>query len=78
MGSEMCIRDSSMDYVTNNIILPLGGIFIAIFAGWVLSSKILDSEMTLDGWLYPIWKFLARFIAPAAVAIVFIMALLQV
>ena len=74
---EMTFLDS-MDYVTNNIILPLGGIFIAIFAGWVLSSKILDSEMTLDGWLYPIWRFLARFIAPAAVAIVFIMALLQV
>ena len=75
--NEMTFLDS-MDYVTNNIILPLGGIFIAIFAGWVLSSKILDSEMTLDGWLYPIWKFLARFIAPGAVAIVFIMALLQV
>ena len=74
---EMTFLDS-MDYVTNNIILPLGGIFIAIFAGWVLSSMILDSEMTLDGWFYPVWKFLARFIAPAAVAIVFFMALLQV
>ena len=67
----------SMDYFTNNIILPLGGIFIAVFAGWVLSNKILDDELMHDGRYYPIWKFLCRFIAPAGVSVVFIMALLQ-
>ena len=67
----------TMDYVTNNIILPLGGILIALFAGWILSSKIIDEELVADRWLYPIWQFLTRFIAPIAVSIVFIMALLQ-
>lgn len=73
---EMTFLDT-MDYVTNNIILPLGGILIALFAGWILSSKIIDEELMADRWLYPIWQFLTRFIAPIAVSIVFIMALLK-
>ncbi|MEE2735781.1 MAG: sodium-dependent transporter [Pseudomonadota bacterium] len=73
---DMTFLDS-MDYFTNNIILPLGGIFIAVFAGWVLSNKILDNELMHDGRYYPIWKFLCRFIAPVGVSVVFIMALLQ-
>jgi len=28
-----------LDYLTSNIMLPLGGLFIAIFAGWVMKSS---------------------------------------
>jgi NSS family neurotransmitter:Na+ symporter len=73
---EMTFLDT-IDYVTNNIVLPLGGIFIALFAGWVLDSKILDEEMKRDLFYYPAWRFLTRFMAPVAVAIVFVMTILQ-
>jgi len=73
---EMTFFDT-MDYVTNNIVLPLGGIFIALFAGWVLDSKIRDEEMKGDLPYYPIWRFLTRFVAPVAVSIVFVMTFLQ-
>ena len=73
---EMTFLDT-IDYVTNNIVLPLGGIFIALFAGWVLDSKILDEEMKRDLFYFPAWRFLTRFMAPVAVAIVFVMTILQ-
>ena len=73
---EMTFLDT-MDYVTNNIVLPLGGIFIALFAGWILDRKIRDEEMKGDLPYYPIWRFLTRFVAPVAVSIVFIMTFLQ-
>ena len=73
---EMTFLDT-IDYVTNNIVLPLGGIFIALFASWVLDSKIRDEEMKGDSFYYPAWRFLTRFMAPVAVAIVFVMTIIQ-
>ena len=73
---EMTFLDT-IDYVTNNIVLPLGGIFIALFASWVLDSKIRDEEMKGDSFCYPVWLFLTRFMAPVAVAIVFVMTIIQ-
>lgn len=65
-----------MDYVSNNIILPLGGILIAVFAGWILDKNLRDQEMVNDSILYPAWRVLTRFVAPAAVAVVFVMTFL--
>ena len=73
---EMTFLDT-MDYVSNNIVLPLGGIFIALFAGWVLDSKIRDEEMKGDSPYYPAWRFLTRFMAPLAVGIVFVMTIIE-
>jgi NSS family neurotransmitter:Na+ symporter len=72
---EMTFFDT-MDYVSNNIILPLGGIFIAVFAAWILDGRIRDEEMARDGRLYGVWRVVTRFVAPVAVAIVFIMTFL--
>ncbi|MEX0943194.1 MAG: sodium-dependent transporter [Pseudomonadales bacterium] len=63
----------TMDYVSNNIMLPLGGLFIAIFAGWGLDKLIRRDEMNLPDTQFAIWQFLVRFVAPTAVFIVFIM-----
>ncbi|MFP6806015.1 MAG: sodium-dependent transporter [Pseudomonadales bacterium] len=72
---EMTFFDT-MDYVANNIVLPLGGMLIALFAGWVLDKKIVDAEMVEDLGFYPMWRILVRYIAPAAVAIVFVLSFL--
>ena len=73
--SNMTFFDT-MDYVSNNIILPLGGILIALYAGWVMDDKIRDDEMLADTKLYSAWKILTRFVAPLAVTVVFVMAFL--
>lgn len=63
----------SLDYLTANIMLPIGGFFIAIFAGWLMKSKDSESELALeDPRYYKVWKFLITYVAPVAVLIVFI------
>jgi NSS family neurotransmitter:Na+ symporter len=64
------------DYVTANILLPLGGILIAIFAGWILSraSSIDEFEMG-EGIGYRVWWLLIRYVAPIAVSIVLLNAI---
>lgn len=63
----------TMDYVSNNIMLPLGGMFIALFAGWVLNKAIMNEQINLQGPLFGVWHALVRFVAPLAVFIVFVM-----
>ena len=62
-----------LDYLTANIMLPLGGLFIAIFAAWFMSRDASRDELDLgDGSAYKGWRFLVRYITPPAVIIVFL------
>ena len=64
------------DYLTANILLPLGGILIAIFAGWVLPKRASLDELGMgDGAGYRLWRFLVRYVSPVAVALVLLNAL---
>ena len=61
-----------LDYVTQNIMLPLGGLFIALFAGFVLPKTIVGSQLGLDeGYKSVLWMILIKFCAPVGVSIVF-------
>ena len=57
-----------------NIMLPLGGFFIVLFIGWFMGKKAVDAELTNEGSLKVrfllVFKFLVKFIAPVAIAIV--------
>jgi NSS family neurotransmitter:Na+ symporter len=65
----------NLDYLTNNVLLPLGGLAIVVFAGWVMavnsSADELDPEV---GFTYRVWRFCARFVAPIAVVLVMLNA----
>ena len=63
----------SLDFLTANLMLPLGGFFIALFAGRVMLNKDSKEELDLgDDRLFDLWKFLVSYVAPAAVFIVFL------
>ncbi|NEV63884.1 sodium-dependent transporter [Thiorhodococcus minor] len=65
-----------LDYLTANILLPLGGLFIALFTGWVMSrSASLDELRMRDGIGYKTWSLLVRYVSPLLVAIVFFNAI---
>lgn len=64
----------TLDYLTANIMLPLGGLFIAIFAAWVMRQQSTKEEMGTYPFIYKLWRFLVRFITPVAVIIVFLRA----
>ena len=61
-----------------NIFMPLGGLLIALFAGWALTHSEVMKEMRTNQTWFGIWRFLVRFIAPAAVSFVFLRAIPQV
>jgi len=62
-----------LDYLTANILLPLGGLCIAVFVGWVMNRDDSAEELGIkSAVLYKIWRFLLRYISPAAVIIVFL------
>ena len=61
------------DFLTNQIMLPLGGIFIAIFVGWVMKKQdVLDELQIEDGIIFKCWFFVLRFVAPVMVGMVLI------
>lgn len=64
------------DFVTAKIMLPAGGLFISLFAGWYLDKKILWEEISNRGTLkvsvYRILVFILKFVSPVAIAGIFI------
>jgi NSS family neurotransmitter:Na+ symporter len=65
----------NLDFLTSNIMLPLGGLAITIFASWVMARNSSADELDpTAGVVYRIWRFLARFVAPVAVVLIFLNA----
>ena len=62
-----------LDYLTANIMLPLGGLLIAIFASWVLKKDYVINELNAkNGWLYRYWHWALGIFTPIAIGIVFL------
>lgn len=65
-----------LDYLTANIMLPLGGLFIAIFAAWIMGQKSTLDELEMGDHIgFKAWYFLVRFVTPLAVVVVFLKAI---
>ena len=64
----------TLDYLTSNIMLPMGGLFIAIFAAWLMRETSSRDELNTYNWFYKLWQILLRYITPIAVIIVFLRA----
>jgi NSS family neurotransmitter:Na+ symporter len=64
----------NVDHLTSNIMLPLGGVFITVFAAWVMCRNSSAEELGGAGTLYKLWRLLARFVAPLAILFVFLKA----
>ena len=63
----------NIDYLTANLLLPIGGFFIAVFAGWVMNKKHSEAELEFQNpKAYQAWKILVCYVAPAAVFLVFL------
>lgn len=66
------------DALASNILLPLGGILIALFVGWMLPSSHTSGELGIRSpWVHRLWRLALRFIAPLAVAAVMLNGLLR-
>ena len=54
--------------------LPLGGLLIVIFAGWVMCRNSTADELGNSGGLFKAWRILARYVAPIGILLVLINA----
>ena len=56
------------DQITGQFMLPVGGLLIAIFAGWVLKPSIAREELDMSPLVFKAWRFLLKFVCPIAIA----------
>jgi NSS family neurotransmitter:Na+ symporter len=65
-----------IDYFVSNLLMPVGGVLYAVFAGWWLSREQLVSQIGVgDGLVFKLWLLAVRIIAPLAIATVFLVNL---
>ena len=65
-----------LDFLTANIMLPISGLMIALFVGYVMNKQMVEAQ--LDGTsstVSTLWFFTVRYIAPVAIAAVFVMGI---
>ena len=62
--------------MSGQVILPIGGILIAVFAGWIAPREAMRNELSgLSDTLFTIWCFIVRYLAPLLVGGVLILGL---
>ncbi|MBR6036362.1 MAG: sodium-dependent transporter [Bacteroidaceae bacterium] len=63
------------DFLVAKLIMPIGGMLMCIFLGWVVDEKVLCAEMTNHGTikspLYPTYRFIIRYVAPLCIFLIF-------
>ncbi|MGE7763974.1 sodium-dependent transporter [Peribacillus sp. NPDC096540] len=72
---ELSIFDFA-DYLTSNIALPVGALFISLFIGYQMKriqvQKEFESGATPGSSLFRVWYFLIRYIVPIMIMLVFL------
>ena len=62
-----------IDYFGSNLLMPIGGILMALIAGWLISKEVSKDELWIkDQRIFLLWRFLIRYVAPTAVLAIFI------
>ncbi len=62
----------TLDKLTSTILLPLGGLLMAIFAGYFMRKDHVQEELNLDNEKFKLWRFTNNYIAPIAIIAVFL------
>ena len=66
------------DYITSNIMLPIGGMLLAVFAGWRLRRANFLDELTNSGklkiprWISLTLYYLVKLVAPIGILLIFL------
>jgi NSS family neurotransmitter:Na+ symporter len=62
------------DILTDKIFLAIGGMLLAIFAGWFMKKEDLKAEVTNNGevsfGLFEAWYFMIKYVIPVLIAVV--------
>ena len=65
-----------MDYAASNIFMLIGGLFTAVYVGWIMDRKIVHEQLTNGGLLKarmePFVVFCMRYVAPVSIFFIFL------
>lgn len=80
--SELSIKMFGMsffelfDFISSKILLPVGGLLIALFMGWYVGKDTIKKELSNHNAihlpLFPVFLFLIRFVSPLAIVLIFL------
>lgn len=60
------------DFVSNQVLLPLGGLFIAVFVGWFVRKETAEEELAMKSKvMFQVWRFVLQWPVPVGVWIIF-------
>lgn len=63
------------DFLVAKFMMPIGGMLMCFFLGWVVDEKVLRAELTNNGTikspLYPTYRFIIRYLAPLCIFLIF-------
>ena len=69
--------NDALDYFSTKVLLPVGGLLIAIFAGWAVRKAASRDELnTMSAGAYEIWHFLIRFVVPPVLLAIFVVGVI--
>lgn len=61
-----------LDFLVSNLMMPLGGLAIALFAGWAMRREGLMEDIGLRGGAYRGFMVVLRYLTPACILVVFL------
>ena len=71
----MTIFDN-LDYLTSKIMLPLGGLLMALFVGYVMNKAVVKKELNANEHIIDIWFMIIKIFSPILLIIIFIQGIL--
>ena len=79
-GSKLSVAGMNLfdlcDQLSSNVLMPLGGLLIVLFTGWVFSPVKFRNEFTSNLQygvkIFPLIRFLIKFVIPVVIAILFL------
>ena len=75
-GLQVLGRDLNglLDYFSVQVLLPLGGLFIAVFVGYFMRRDVVAAELAFKSpTLFSLWHLLLRYAVPPAVLVIFVL-----
>lgn len=82
LGFIELFRDATIfriiDFFTVNVLVMISAFLITVFVGWVMSEQATREELAIgNGLVYRAWRFIMRYLAPIAIAVIFVIGFLN-
>ena len=69
--------NANLDYLSNQIFLPLGGLFLAVFVGWFVAQESSNAELSFQSTaVFKVWRALMQWLVPIAILSIFLSGIL--